>query len=426
MLKTIAPEDAQLGMFVDRFVGSWFSHPFWRASFIIDDQETLETIRSSAAQAIVIDLARGWTVEAQQSSEAPDDTVEMERISEPEEAVIVQPAQDDALTSIRAATDEMARARAVLSSGKALMKGLFEDASAGNLVIGPDVDALVEDVARSLERCRSTIINLARLKNKDEYTYLHSVAVCALMINFARQMGMDEAQVQLMGVAGLLHDVGKSAIEAEILNKTGRLSDEEFARIKDHPLAGHELLKACGGVPVEALDVALHHHERVDGGGYPHGLKGNEISLAARMGAICDIYDALTSDRSYKSAWTPDDAISRMAEWRGHLDPDLFFLFQQSIGIFPPGELVRLRSNRLAIILPNGRRGSRGKARAFFCAIERQFLPHVDVGIGTESQSDHVVSREEPAHWPFPQWGRMHDDLMSGRYRHTAAMQASG
>lgn len=391
-------------MYVAAFEGSWFRHPFWRAQFRIDDEETLEKIRRSAIDAVLIDVGRSALPTTDQPSEAS--------IQVPD-----APSEPTLVPTSRKADHEVERARSILRQGKALVTGLFDDARMGRLVVTSDVADLVDEIARSVERNQATLINMARLKSSDEYTYLHSVAVCALMINFARQMGMEEAQVHELGVAGLLHDVGKMAMPTDILNKAGRLTDAEFAAMKRHPVAGHELLQQSGAVPDAAFDVALHHHERVDGAGYPFGLKAADLSIAARMGAICDIYDALTSERCYKSAWTPSEAIERMASWRGHLDPDLLFTFMQSIAIFPPGLLVRLRSNRLAVILPNGRRGSRAKARAFFDARAREFLPAKDVLISGGFDGDQVVGREEATHWPFPDWIRLHDALMTGRYR---------
>lgn len=398
---------ACVGMYVSGFEGSWFKHPFWRARFLIKDERVLARIRASGIDALLIDTALG--VAPARAGAGP---IPSEKGDQAEPSATDRPLSDP----------EVQRARTILSQGQALVRGLFHDARLGKLVVTDDVASLVEDIARSVERSQATLINMARLKSKDEYTYLHSVAVCALMINFARQLQMDEARVHEMGVAGLLHDVGKMAMPADILNKAARLTDSEFAEVKRHPLSGHELLVTSGNVPAVALDVALHHHERVDGAGYPFGLKGSDISVAARMGAICDIYDALTSDRCYKQAWTPAEAIMRMESWQGHCDPALLFTFMQSVAIFPPGLLVRLRSNRLAVILPNGRRGSRAMARAFFDARAREFLPARDVFITGGMDGDQVVSREEPAHWPFPDWRRLHDELMAGRYQPAAAV----
>ncbi|MDC6684580.1 HD-GYP domain-containing protein, partial [Leclercia adecarboxylata] len=154
------------------------------------------------------------------------------------------------------------------------------------------------------------------------------------------------------GLAGLLHDIGKIAIPPEVLNKPGALTDAEFRHVIVHPQAGHDILTGDSSMRDIALDVFLHHHERMDGTGYPHKLAGEGISLFARMGAICDVYDAVTSDRPYKKAWEAAYAVQRMVEWRGnHFDPMVFNAFVKSVGIYPVGSLVRLRSGRLAVVM---------------------------------------------------------------------------
>ena len=147
-----------------------------------------------------------------------------------------------------------------------------------------------------------------RLKTKDDYTYLHSVAVCALMLVLGRQMGLEGEALRSVGGAGLLHDVGKMAIADEVLNKPGRLTDSEFDLIKTHPVRGWEILQASEIGDATVLDVCRHHHERVDGSGYPDRIQGEALTLFARMGAVCDVYDAVTSDRAYKQGWEPAEA----------------------------------------------------------------------------------------------------------------------
>ena len=180
---------------------------------------------------------------------------------------------------------------------------MFSDARMGRAMNTEDVDLLVEEISTSVMRHPHALISLSRLKTTDEYTYMHSVAVCALMVALARQMDLDEDQVREAGVAGLMHDVGKMMIDPAILNKPDRLTYEEYEVMKHHPQAGLEILQGCERVTRLVMDVCLHHHEKVDGSGYPHGLKDEEISLLAKMGAICDVYDAVTSDRPYKKGW---------------------------------------------------------------------------------------------------------------------------
>ena len=165
---------------------------------------------------------------------------------------------------------------------------------------------------------------------------MHSVAVCALMLSQGRELGIRGEELRQAGMAGMLHDLGKAFIPLEILNKPGKLTDEEFTLVKTHPARGHALLQEAGAASATVLDVCLHHHEKVDGSGYPHGLSGAQISTVARMGAVCDVYDAVTSDRPYKAGWDPGEALRRMVQWKGHFDPQALQALVKAVGEFIP------------------------------------------------------------------------------------------
>jgi HD-GYP domain-containing protein (c-di-GMP phosphodiesterase class II) len=246
------------------------------------------------------------------------------------------------------------------------------------------------------------LISLARLKTADDYSYMHSVAVCALMVALGRNLGLDNAQCRQAGMAGLVHDMGKALIPVEILNKPGKLSDEEFAVMRSHPERGHALLVEGRGVDAVALDVCLHHHERIDGKGYPHRLAGDAVTRHARMGAVCDVYDAITSNRPYKAGWDPGESISRMAGWTGHFDELIFAAFVRSLGIYPTGALVRLASGRLAVVVEqNVGALTTPIVKVFFST--RSMLPVPPQLLDLTRGSDRIVGREARGKWNFPQ-----------------------
>ncbi|HJW03652.1 MAG TPA: HD-GYP domain-containing protein, partial [Azospira sp.] len=238
-------------------------------------------------------------------------------------------------------------------------------------------------------------------KTADDYTYMHSVAVCALMVALARQLGLDEAQTRAAGMAGLLHDLGKAAIPLAILNKPGKLTDDEFAVIKTHPAEGHAILLEGKGVTAEALDVCLHHHEKINGSGYPKGLKGEEISLLAKMGAVCDVYDAITSNRPYKAGWCPAESIKKMAEWAdGHFDPRVFQAFVKSLGIYPIGSFVRLESGRLGVVVEQSEKSLLApRVKVFFSAKANAYISPELVDLSRPGIRDKIAGREDPAKW---------------------------
>jgi putative nucleotidyltransferase with HDIG domain len=265
---------------------------------------------------------------------------------------VLAPARGEAVSAAtRTFSDEMHQAASVCKRSRDAVVSMFNEARLGRAIDAEHCLPLVDEVSRSVFRNPGALVSLARLKTQDDYSYMHSVAVCALMVSLARQLGHDEDACRAAGLAGLLHDIGKALMPLEVLNKPGKLSDPEFDVIKTHPQRGHELLLEGRGASELALDVCLHHHERVDGAGYPHGLAAERISVHARMGAVCDVYDAITSNRPYKPGWDPAVSIARMASWQGHFDEAIFGAFVRSLGIYPTGSLVRLQSQRLAVVV---------------------------------------------------------------------------
>jgi len=418
MLKSIAPNKVQIGMFVEGFEGSWWQHPFWRSRFVISNPKDLERVRASEVSAVIIDTTKG-AEPLEGTQPAPASSEQMpgggpQKSADP--AQKIAHARTAAATDVSASTkvyfDENARAAKIVDRSKKVVKQIFDGARLGKAVRSADVVDVVEEIAESIERSPKALLGIVRLKSKDEYTYLHSVAVCALMVNLSRQLQLPEKEVRDMGVAGLLHDVGKMAIPETVLNKPCRLDDDEFAIVKAHPEHGYALLTQGIGLPEAALDVCRHHHEKVDGSGYPFGLNGDQLSQAAKMGAICDVYDALTSNRAYKEAWTTAAAIGAMRSWEGHFDPKLLFAFMQSTAIFPAGMLVRLRSNRLAVVLENGRRTTQPRVKAFYSATDREMIAPQVVIIDDSLAHDQIMSEENPRHWALENWAELQDRLI--------------
>ena len=274
----------------------------------------------------------------------------------------------------------------------------------GKAVNTASAQKLVEEISNSVSRNPGALISLARLKTADDYTYMHSVAVCALMIALARQLELDEEITRALGLAVLLHDLGKAAMPMEVLNKPGKLSDGEFAIMKRHPEEGHRMLAEAPEAGEIALEVVLHHHEKIDGSGYPHGLKGQQISLYAKMGAVCDVYDAITSNRPYKAGWDPAESLRKMAEWApGHFDPTVFQAFVKSLGIYPIGSLVRLESGRLGVVVEQSEKSLlTPRVKVFFSTRANARIRTDVVDLSAPGCRDTIAQREDPAQWQFP------------------------
>jgi putative nucleotidyltransferase with HDIG domain len=400
MLKRIHVDQLQVGMHLKEFCGSWIDHPFWRTGFVIKDPKDIELILASKIGEVMIDCSKGLDVPAGAPvvSEVEDTPAATE--SEPSEMVSTKSAQETAPVS---ASQEVVRAARICQQAKVAVVSMFEEVRMGNAVDVGGARQLVEDITDSVSRNPGAIISLARLKTADDYTYMHSVAVCAMMVALAKQLDLDEAQTRLCGMAGLLHDLGKVATPTEVLNKPGKLTDAEFDIMRAHPTEGYKMLMASSGVDSVSLDVVLHHHEKMDGSGYPEKLKGDEISLYSKMGAVCDVYDAITSNRPYKSGWDPAESLRRMAEWKGHFDPKVFQAFVKSMGIYPVGSLVRLKSGRIGVVTEQSAKSlTTPQIKVFFSTKSNMRIVPVMVDLSQPNTLEKILSREDPTQWNFP------------------------
>jgi putative nucleotidyltransferase with HDIG domain len=380
-------------MYLESLPGSWLANPFWKTSRLLSTVEEIDLVRTSGVRHAVIDTAKGLDVAAKQI-EVPRATPASP--TPPALAPKPPPAKVPVEQELKVAAQVIARSKVAVTA-------MFNDARMGRAVDLSVSAMVIDDISESIARNTTALVSLVRLKNQNDYTYMHSVAVAALMIALARQLKLGAAEVREAGAAGLLHDIGKMAVPSAILNKPGKLSDDEFNTVKRHPQAGYELLKQAGEVGEIAMDVCLHHHEKMDGSGYPHRLKGEQISLYARMGAICDVYDAITSDRPYKQGWPAAESIRKMSSWCGtHFDPQLFQAFVKSVGIYPAGTLVRLTSGRLGVVIEQGEASLlTPRVRTFFSTRSNTHLAPVVVDLGLPGEREQIVRTEDPAQWNF-------------------------
>ncbi|MCD5992944.1 HD-GYP domain-containing protein [Pseudomonas sp. CDFA 602] len=381
MLKKIPVSELTLGMHVHKFCRPWTGDTFWitHVETVLQDQAVLERIRQSDTSEIWIDTRQGIDVPGQEQSSLPSSD------------------DDTAPVSLE---KEVQRARIICGRARDAVMTMFTEARMGHSMNMENVQLLVEEISHSILRHPHALISLSRLKTSDEYTYMHSVAVCALMVALARRMGMRDEHIREAGVAGLMHDVGKMMIAPEVLNKPSRLTFEEFEVMKAHPELGLKILQENLPVGTAVIDVCLHHHEKFDGSGYPHGLQGPQISIFARMGAVCDVYDAITSDRPYKKGWGVAHSIREMASWKGHFDERVFQTFVKTVGIYPIGAFVRLASGRLGVVIEQSEASLlRPKVKVFMSARTRKtFSPYV-IDLAGADEKDTIARIELPADW---------------------------
>ena len=393
MLKKISVKQLKLGMHVKEFCGSWMDHPFWRNSFVLADAKDIAVIQASKIVEVWIDCDKGLDVEAGELAVSVADSVAQV------EAEAQTRAKDARTTRPTSIADEIARASRICNESKRAVTSMFEEARMGKAVDTGAAKKLVEEITDSVTRNPGALISLARLKTVDDYTYMHSVAVCAMMVALAKQLGLDAEKTRLAGISGLMHDLGKAAMPMDVLNKPGKLTEAEFAIIKTHPTEGHRLLLTGSDVDPMVLDVCLHHHEKTDGSGYPEGLRDEQISLYAKMGAVCDVYDAITSNRPYKAGWDPAESLRRMAEWaKGHFDVKVFQAFVKSLGIYPIGSLVQLSSGRLGVVIDQtGKSLTTPTVKVFFSTKSNMRIVPEIIDLSRPGCLEKIASREDPA-----------------------------
>ncbi len=423
MLKKIAVSQLRVGMFLERLEGRWIDHPFWRSRFVIDSPAQLAQLRDSSVRECWIDSSRGLDVAdapavaaaataaaAAAANPAPAPTAARRLPAATAAAAAAPgrfsaptppPARPPSPTPTHAMGEELRQAAAICQRARTAVVAMFGEARMGRAISTDQCAALVEEVTSSVFRNPDALVSLARLKTRDDYTYLHSVAVCALMVSLGRQIGLDEDACRQAGLAGLVHDIGKAAMPLEVLNKPGKLTENEFQIMRAHPVRGHEMLSETAGATQAMLDVALYHHERMDGKGYPQQLAEGGLSQVVRMGAICDVYDAITSNRPYKAGWDPGESIARMASWSGHFDPTLFAAFVRGLGIYPVGSLVKLASGKLAVVVEqNPLKPVTPRVKVFFSTSAQ--MPLTPQLLDLSRSADRIVGRQERKPGEFP------------------------
>ena len=343
MIKLIPIEKLQPGMYIHDLNCGWMEHNFLRNRFAVKSDEDVTKVRELGVHEIYIDTAQGLDVE-----EAPTQEEAAHKVDEVLEAIATDAAAPVRRVSVQR---EVERARNLHSEANRIVRDMMGDIRLGKQIQLEQIEPLVERIVDSIFRQQDAMLPLARLKDHDEYTFQHSVSVCTLMTSFARTLELPRDIIHEIAVGALLHDVGKAKVPDDILNKPAKLTDAEFVKMKSHVVQSKIILQGTPGISQIALDVAAQHHERFDGTGYPNKLKGDEISLYGQMGAIVDVYDAITSNRVYHKGMAPTEALRKLLEWsKFHFNPTLVQAFIRAVGIYPTGSLVRLESRRLAVV----------------------------------------------------------------------------
>ena len=342
MRKRISIDQLKVGMKVEKLDRSWLATPFLWHRFTITSAEQIEQLYASGVQQIDVDVH--------------DDCQELCAFVPavpvgPEASQPIPPTLETEPSTIPFA-EELPAARQVYMAAKLIIQQAMEDVRMGRALNMEAVSEVVANMADSILRNPDALTSLTRLKQFDEYTFFHSVNTSALALSVGRHLGYDRTSLLQLGTGTLLHDIGKTLIPVEILNKPGRYEADEFEIMKQHALRGAEILSNTTGLTDIFLKPALEHHERVDGTGYPHKRAKQDLSQFGLIAAIVDIYDAVTSDRCYHKGKTPHDTLQLLYRLgtQGHLDGVLVQQFVQVVGVYPVGSCVSLNTGEAAIV----------------------------------------------------------------------------
>ncbi|OSM01528.1 HD-GYP domain-containing protein [Magnetofaba australis] len=357
MIKKIPVESLEPGMFVHDFNNQWdesrgvapdgLDGPKMMAS----DADVRAVLAHGEIRELYIDTDRGADVEGGLSREEIEAELaqQMMELGDDDDD-FVQPFQPD--VQERPMEEEMEHAAEVKTKARKLVGNLLDDVRLGKTITVGPVKEMMKEMVESMFTNKDAMLSLSLIKSKDEYTFMHSVNVGVFLVAFAQSMELSPEEIVHVGVGSMLHDIGKMKTPQEVLNKPGKLTDDEFQIMKDHVVWSAKILGDTPGIHEISMHIAGRHHERWDGSGYPHGLKGEEIGQFGQMAAIVDVYDAITSDRCYHKGNDPHQALKRMMEWsKFHFNGELFQKFVQCVGIYPMGTLVRLNNGILGVVV---------------------------------------------------------------------------
>ncbi len=324
--------ELKIGMYVSKLDRPWLETPFLMQGFVVESLDDIDTI-AEYSQHLWIDAVHEEWVAPEQRATAKDQSKKISYINKVD------------------TKDEHSAAQQTYREARRITRTLLDDLRLGGVINSEQAKTTVKDCVHSVLRNADALLWMSKIRSQDEYTAEHCLNVCILAIAFGRHLGMSEADLEKLGLCGLLHDVGKMKIDPAVLNKPSALTDKEFNIMKAHSTHGRNLLMSSPGIPNSTIDVAYSHHEKMDGTGYPRGLKSSGISELSKMVAIVDAYDAMTADRCYSPSIPSTEALKIIFKDRGtHFDDRLALEFIKSVGLYPPGTLVELVNGLVAIV----------------------------------------------------------------------------
>lgn len=339
-------EQVRLGMYIAALDRPWLESPFLFQGFIVESEDDLETLRKHCNYVFIDDVKSRDSEEVRRLIEELGVSVD---VTSKRDRQVVERAEQGTAASFR---DNIKHAVQSFRKSTDGVIRFFDDMRLGKSIETEDAKAVVSELVTTISSNVNTALWLTNLRAQHAETASHCLNTSILALAFARHLGYSHDQLQEVGMGALLHDLGIARVPDHILNKPGNLNEEEFEVVKKHPRDGYHVLKLTRQLPATSLDIVLHHHERVNGSGYPDGLKDEELSEAVRIVAIADMYDSMTTERVYRKAMTPQDALTSMHK-RAEVDfgKPLMEEFIKCVGIYPIGSLVVLNTGALGVVV---------------------------------------------------------------------------
>lgn len=403
MIKKVKVEQLRPGIFVHDFNCDWRSNNLVINQVLIKDTKIIDILVSWGIKEVYIDTDRGLDV----SDAKPALEVKLEADS----AILTLSKKNPLPAPTVAFKEELSMARKIKTQAINIMEKTMNDIRQGKPLQTASTYGLLEKMDESISRNKDALVLLTRIRNKDEYTLMHSISVGAYILTFCNANHIPHKRTMDLAIGAMFHDLGKTLVPLDILNKPGKLEDDEFEVIKKHPEYSAQILRSAEGLPHEAYDMGLHHHERVDGNGYPHRLKGDEISFGSQLAAIADVYDALTSDRCYKKGIDRVEALRKLYEWSEyHFNKDLTYKFIRSIGVYPIGTCVRLASERIGVVIGSTDDAIKPVVRVFYDDRQKALVSVHDLDLF--KADDQVQGYEDPKRWDFAKL-KIFDDVQA-------------
>jgi putative nucleotidyltransferase with HDIG domain len=346
MIKKIATKDLTVGMFVTDVGRSWLNHPWKSKTRLLSERAEIQELLDYGIEEVYIDTEKSKIAKATPRTYTPKPGVVRQSASQRPEP----PKAPEVTTELEKEIPKAYKAYTkALDTSKAIVAACYMNKRIEVTEVQENVDALVESVSRN----QDALTALIKLRHFDDYTYTHCLNVSVLSISTGKALGLSAEDLRILGMGTMFHDLGKTRIPSYILNKPGKLTDDEFVIMKSHAaLSAEIILEQKLNVDDDVIGVARFHHERMDGSGYPDHLVGEQIPKLATICGLSDVYDALTSDRVYHKGKLPHDALKFIYSLRGtHFEPSWVDRFVQSVGIYPPGSVVELTTGHIAVVM---------------------------------------------------------------------------